>query len=161
MTYSAINAGNFRSRSGSLSEKLGSEFAKIETEFESRVKVAKVALKGGNVNTFAFAWQNPESVAIIVQRVVVDVTTKSSTAGALLDVGPAATATTAGDKLIDGLDIATAVICADNITNKGNNGASLCRLDVAGGTTAFITGKILIANAAALAGNVYIEYIKV
>ena len=160
MTYSAINAGNFRSRSGSLSEKLGSEFAKIETEFESRVKVAKVALKGGNVNTFAFAWQNPESVAIIVQRVVVDVTT-SATAGALLDVGPAATATTASDKLIDGLDIATAVICADNITNKGNNGASLCRLDVAGGTTAFITGKILIANAAALAGNVYIEYIKV
>lgn len=161
MTYSAINAGNFRSRSGSLSEKLGSEFAKIETEFESRVKVAKVALKGGNVNTFAFAWQNPESVAIIVQRVVVDVTTKSATAGALLDVGPAATATTASDKLIDGLDIATETITADNITNNGEHGLSLCKLDANGGTTDYITGKILIANAAALAGNVYIEYIKV
>ena len=158
MTYTATNPVNFRNKTGSLSDKLGTEFKNIQTEFDGGLKVSKGILKGGAANAFAFAWQNPESSNIIVSRVVVDVTTKGAVAGALLDVGPGATAATNSDTLIDGLDIATATITADNITNKGTNGRSVCKLDEKGGTTAYITGKILIQAATALAGKYYIYY---
>lgn len=158
MTYNQTALNVLRTKGGSLLRKIHEEFGLVKTEIDSNLKVARVALAGGNANAFAFAWANPETSKIIVTRVVVDVTTKSATAGALLDVGPGATATTHSDTLIDGLDIATAVITADNITNKGSNGLSLCKLDVVGGTTAYITGQILVQNAAALAGYVYIFY---
>lgn len=168
MTYTAPGAATFVRKGGSLSSKITSELSLIDTELDTLaasdaagLKIARVALAGGNANAFAFAWANPETTKIIVSRVVVDVTTKSATSGALLDVGPGATATTHSDTLIDGLDIATAVICADNITNKGQNGLSLCKLDAVGGTTAYITGQILAQNAAALAGYAYIFYHKV
>jgi hypothetical protein len=161
MTYTQTTLATLRSKAGSLLQKLYAEFGLVKTEIDSNVKVARVALAGGNANAFAFAWANPETSKIIVTRVVVDVTTKSASAGSLLDVGPGATATTHSDTLIDGLDIATAVITADNITNKGGNGKSLCKLDAVGGTTAYITGQILVQNAAALAGYAYIFYHKV
>lgn len=168
MTYTAPGAATFVRKGGSLSSKITSELSLIDTELDTLaasdaagLKIARVALAGGNANVFAFAWANPESSKIIVTRVVVDVTTKSASAGSLLDVGPGATATTHSDTLIDGLDIATAVITADNITNKGDNGKSLCKLDAVGGTTAYITGQILVQNAAALAGYAYIFYHKV
>lgn len=158
MTYNQTALNVLRTKGGSLLRKIHEEFGLVKTEIDSNLKVARVALAGGNANAFAFAWANPETSKIIVSRVVVDVTTKSATAGSLLDVGPGATATTHSDTLIDGLDIATAVITADNITNKGSNGLSLCKLDAVGGTTAYITGQILVQNAAALAGYVYIFY---
>lgn len=168
MAYTQTALGTLRMMGGSLLQKLYTEFGLVKTELDALaavdtagLKVARVALTGGNANAFAFAWANPETSKIIVSRVVVDVTTKSASAGALLDVGPGATATTHSDTLIDGLDIATAVITADNITNKGDNGKSLCKLDAVGGTTAYITGQILAQNAAALAGYAYIFYHKV
>ena len=168
MTYTAPGAATFVRKGGSLSSKITSELSLIDTELDTLaasdavgLKVARVALTGGDADDFAFAWANPETSKIIVSRVVVDVTTKSDTQGALLDVGPGATAATHSDTLIDGLDIATAVICADNIINKGDNGRFLCTLDAAGGTTAYITGQILVKEAAALAGYVYIFYHKV
>jgi hypothetical protein len=168
MAYAQTTIENLRLKAGSLLEKIYTEFGLVKTELDALaavdaagLKVARVALAGGNANAFAFAWPNPLTSKIIVSRVVVDVTTKSASAGSLLDVGPGATATTHSDTLIDGLDIATAVICGDNITNKGTNGLSLCKLDEAGGTTSYITGQILVQNAAALAGYVYIFYHKV
>lgn len=168
MTFTAKNAAQLRARPGTPAEIMAGEFANVKTELDilaasdaAGLKIARVALAGGNANAFAFAWANPETSKIIVSKVIVDVTTKSATPGALLDVGSGATATTHSDTLIDGLDIATAVICADNITNKGSNGLSLCKLDAVGGTTAYITGQILAQNAAALAGYAYIFYHKV
>jgi len=164
MTYTAPGGQAFASKAWSLSKKLTSELSLIDSELdaiESNITVARVALAGGAANAFAFAWQNPETTKIIVTRVVVDVTTKGAVSGALLDVGPGAAATTHSDTLIDGLDIATAVICADNITNIGSNGLSLCKLDENGGTTDFITGQILVQAATALAGYAYIFYNKV
>lgn len=168
MTYTQTTLDTLRMKGGSLLQKLYTEFGLVKTELDALgavdtagLKVARITLAGGNANAFAFAWANPETSKIIVSRVVVDVTTKGAVAGALLDVGPAANATTHSDTLINGLDIATAVICADNITNKGSNGLSLCKLDAAGGTTAFITGQILVQNATALAGYAYIYYNKV
>lgn len=168
MTLTPLNAAQLRAKSGTKASIMAAEFAKVKTETDALaavdaagLKIARVALAGGNANAFAFAWANPLTSKIIVTKAVVDVTTKSASAGALLDVGPGATATTHSDTLIDGLDIATAVICADNVTNKGTNGLSICKLDEAGGTTSYITGQILVQNATALAGYAYIFYHKV
>jgi hypothetical protein len=46
----------------------------------------------------------------------------------------------------------------DNITDKGENGKSLQVVDENGGTNDYITGKILVQDAAALAGKYYILY---
>lgn len=168
MTYTAPSPTFLKTKTGTDSSIIAGELAKIDAELDTLaasdaagLKVARVALIGGDADDFAFAWANPETSKIIVSRVVVDVTTKSATDGSRLNVGPGATATTPSDTLIDGLDIATAVICADNIINKGDNGRFLCTLDAVGGTTAYITGQILVQNAAALAGYAYIFYHKV
>ena len=123
----------------------------------SYMKVVKVALASGNANAYAFAWQNPESTAIMVHRVLVDVTTAGGTGSSVLDVGSSAGATTASDNLIDGADLNTTALY-DNIDDQGTNGKSKQRLDAKAGTTDYITGRILVANAASLAGNVYIYY---
>ncbi|MBI5954454.1 MAG: hypothetical protein HY865_22585 [Chloroflexi bacterium] len=130
------------------------------TGFAGDMKVAKVALTAGNANAFAFAWQNPESSKILVTRVLIDRTTAGGTGSSVLNVGPGATATTASDTLIDGLDL-NATGIADNISNIGTNGLSTAKLDENGGTTDYITGQILAANAASLVGNAYIFYITV
>ncbi len=125
--------------------------------FAGDIKVAKVALTPGNANAFAFAWQNPEASKIIVHRVIVDRTAAGGTATSVLDVGVVADATSTADTLIDGLDLnATGV--ADNVSDVGTNGKARAKVDENGGTNDFITGKILVANAASLAGNVYIHY---
>ena len=161
MTYTSPSPTFLKTKTGTDSSIIAGELAKIAASDAAGLKIARVALKGGNVNAFAFAWENPETSEIIVSRVVVDVTTKSATSGALLDVGPGATETTPSNTLIDGLDIAAAEICADNITNPGSSGLSLCKLDAVGGTTTYITGQILVKNAAELAGYAYIFYHKV
>lgn len=160
MTYGNTTASEFRTKPGTISEKLSEEFASIATEINGNVKVATVALTAGIANAFALAWQNPESTAIMVQRVLVDLTTAGGTAGSLLNLGSAANATTTSDNLIDGLDInATGLFC--NLDDHGTNGTSSARLDPSGGTTDYITGQILVAAASALVGNVYIEYVMV
>lgn len=128
--------------------------AKTSPQF---LKCSVTALTAGNQNAFALAWQNPESYKIIVWRVVIDVTTAGGTALAVIDAGSGATATTASDNLLDGIDITSTGIF-DNITNKGTNGKSIQKLDENGGTTDYITAQILTANAASLAGYAYIYY---
>ena len=128
--------------------------------FAGDIKVAKVALVAGNANAFAFAWQNPEASKIIVHRVIVDRTAAGGTATSVLDVGVAPTATDTADTLIDGLDLnATGV--ADNVSDVGTNGKARAKVDEKGGTNDYITGKILTANAASLAGYAYIHYMVV
>ena len=165
MTFTAPPQNFLKNGLGTDSSILAEKFGNVKTELDALaavdaagLKIAKGTLAGGLANAFSFAWQNPEASAIVVSRVVIDVTTVGAVAGALLDVGPGATATTHSDTLIDGLDITTAVITADNITNKGSNGLSLCKLDAAGGTTDYITGQILVQAAAALVGKYYIFY---
>jgi hypothetical protein len=118
-------------------------------------------LAAGNANAYAFNWQNPENRKICITRVVVYVSTVAGTAGSLLDVGTASATATHGDNLIDGLDIQSATGVFDNITNIGTNGKSRQLVDENGGTNDWVTGQILIANAAALVGKVMIEYMGV
>lgn len=126
--------------------------------FGNDMKMAKVALTAGNANAFAFAWQNPESTQIIIHKVIVNRTTAGGSATSVLDIGPVENATSTANTIIDGLDLNTTGI-ADNIADKGTSGTTRSvLLDENGGTTDYITGKILVANAASLVGYVYIYY---
>ena len=116
-------------------------------------KVAISSLLSGNVDEFAFAWQNTTGEDIIITRVLVDVTTAGGTASATLTVGTAATATTEGDDLITGADIDTTA-AYDNLDLANEGVATFKKLD----DGEFITGRIKTANAASLAGDVYIFY---
>jgi len=119
-------------------------------------KVAKVALAAGNANAISFAWQNPESTAIVVTRVELDVTTAGGTATSVMDIGVVAGATDTADTLIDGADINAVAAYG---SPYGTDGKAVGRMDANGGTNDYITGKILVANAASLVGNAYIHYI--
>ena len=122
--------------------------------------IAKVALAAGSANDYAFAWQNPEASKIVVERVLVRLATAGGTATSVLDVGVVANATSTSDTLIDGLDLNTTGLF-DNIVDKGTNGKARQLVDEKGGTNDYVTGKILVANAAAVVGDVYIVYFTV
>ena len=125
------------------------------------LKCAKVAL--GSADTAGggiLAWQNPESSAIVVARLVIDRTTKS-TGACTADFGTAANGTTSSDNLLDGVDVGAAAGIEDNIENKGTSGKARQRVDAKGGTTDYITGSKATGAAAGLVGNVYILYYEV
>ena len=75
------------------------------------------ATTGGGIASIA----NPEGAAIFITRVILNVTT-ISTGAAAVNVGVGSSATTDYDNLIDGVDVNTAVIVADNMKNAGSNG---------------------------------------
>ena len=148
----------FKDVAGNVLLKLNPDTARAE--MPGNRKIAKVALTAGNANAYAFAWQNPESVKIIVERVLVNLGTAGGTATSVLDIGVVANATSTADTLIDGLDLNTTGIF-DNIVDKGSNGKARQLVDEKDGTNDYVTGKILVANAAALVGDVYIIYFTV
>jgi len=120
------------------------------------VKVAKVALAAVNTAGGVFAWANDEGASIIVQRVILDVTTKA-TGACSLDVGTTATnATTLSNNLIDGVDVNAAAGVFDNLDNAGTDGKSKQKL--AAGK--WVTGSVVSGGASAgLVGFAYIEYV--
>ena len=167
MTYISITAKEFRTEKGTISQKLATEFALIDTELDAQavldaaaIKVIHGSLTAGSANAFAFAVQNPSAVAAHVLEVVVDVTTVGGTGSSVLDVGVATSATGTADTIIDGLDLnADAVSRSNNVSDSGTNGdEKVKRLDAAGGTNDYITGKILVANATSLVGTYTIYY---
>ena len=119
------------------------------------VKVARVALASANTGGGVLSWANPESSAILIERVIIDVTTKSTNA-CTIDVGTTATSgTTSSNNLIDGLAVGTAAGTFDNITDKGTNGKS--RQKLASGK--WVTASTASGSAAGLVGYAYIHYI--
>jgi hypothetical protein len=96
---------------------------------------------------------NPETSSIIVDRVIIDVTT-AATGAATIDVGVAANGTTSSDTLIDGLDVNTATGIFDNIDDQGTNGNSVVKLT----TSQYITASEATGDVSDLAGKYYIRY---
>jgi len=70
-------------------------------DFIKAVKLATGSLAGGSANAYAFAWQNPESVSILIIAIVLKVTAAGG-ATSIIDIGSAADATTHSDNLVDG-----------------------------------------------------------
>ena len=121
------------------------------TERSERVK--KVALAAVDTGGGVLSWVNPESSAIIIVGLTVDVTTQS-TGACTVDFGTTATsATTLSDNLIDGVSVA-AVALLSNIDDKGTNGKSRQKLAVG----KWITGSVASGASAGLVGNAYIRY---
>lgn len=123
-----------------------------------RIRRASGALGEADTGGGVVSWQNPEDVAIIVTRLVLDITTKA-TAACTLDAGPGATATTVSDTLIDGLDANAAAGVFDSIEDQGTNGKSTARLDENGGTTDYLTVSKKTGAAAGIVGSYHIFYI--
>lgn len=121
-------------------------------------KVVKVALGALDTGGGVLAWQNTEeSAAIIVTRIILDITTKA-TAACTLDVGTTVTsATTVSDNLIDGLDANAAIGTFDNLSNAGTNGKARQKLADDG----WVTASMKTGAAAGIVGYAYIEYIVV
>ena len=131
-----------------------------ELQFEGRRRhIAKVALGADNSNGGVLAWQNPQDTAILVERVILDITSEA-TGSANIDVGSASGSGSTSDNLIDGQAIGDAVKVLDNIDDQGTNGGATVRLDANGGTTDWITGSPS-ADPAGLAGNAYIYFYEV
>jgi len=167
MTYTAKTVKEFRQEKGTLTKKITSELALIDTELDAlaavdaaEIKVVKGTLTAGNANAFAFAWQNPESVKIHVLQVVVDVTTAGGSATSVIDVGVATSATGTGDTILDGIDAnADAIYSSLSAGVSGTNATENAhRVDENAGTNDYVTSKILVANAASLVGKYYIYY---
>lgn len=123
----------------------------------------KVVLTAGVADAIAFAWQNPHNYEIFVDRVILDITTAGGSATAVMDIDVVDAATDTGDDIIDGADInAAAYYDSLNSTDNGTNGdGKVLKMSAKAGSTDYVTGKILVADAASLVGNVYIHYIKV
>jgi hypothetical protein len=148
MGYIARTGAQLRTEAGSLLSKLARELGAIAAVLGGST-VVKVPLKGGALNAFAFAWENPEPTPIVVTKVIMDISKPGGTATAVIDVGAAPTATDTAEDLIKDADAnATAVYASTAVAKLTKNGGAL----------SFITGKILTAKAEALEGTVLIYY---
>ena len=119
------------------------------------VKVAKVALGAANTGGGVLSWANPESSTIMIQRILLNITTKA-TGACTIDVGTTDTnGTTSSDNLIDGLDTHTAAGLFDNYDDSGTNGKTKQLL----ATGKWVTGSKASGAAAGTVGFAYIEYV--
>ena len=143
-----------------LDTDLGINADLIDAAYQSGVKVAKGVLVAGLADAIAFAWQNPESTEVLVQRVIVDVTTAGGTVSSVLDVGVTDTASASAADIMDNADLnSTGVTDHSLVAGAGLGGVH--KLGESGGTNDYVTGTIRTANASALVGKYYIEYIVV
>ena len=119
----------------------------------------KIALTAGAANAFAVAKQNPYGEDRVITRAVVRITTSGGTASSVIDVDVVGTATTSGDDIFDGVGATTAAISDSlNSTDNGTNGEGKSWLwEKAGGTNDYLTAQILVANATALVGTLFVE----
>lgn len=128
---------------------------RVGGDLHSNVSVRKfpgvlgvAATTGGAV----LAWANPENSPIFIDRVEIDVQTKS-TGAANISVGTAANGTTSSANLIDTYAIGATEKVVNNIDDKGTNGKSVQKVPAGGFLT--ITGS---ATTAGLVADVYVHY---
>lgn len=111
--------------------------------------LAGIADSGGGIASVA----NPEGIALIVEGLILDVTTKA-TGACTADAGIAANGTTLNDTLIDGVDVGTAAGTFDDQKNAGTNGAGARRW----GATEYLTVSTASGASAGLVGTGYVKY---
>lgn len=119
------------------------------------IKVVKVALKGVTATTGGalFSWANPEGASIIIQRLLIDITTKS-TGAANVSFGTAANGTTSAANLIDTYAAGGTEKVVDNHVDGSTNG----KLNQKMTSSQYLTGTGS-ADTSGLVGNVFIEYV--
>tara|TARA_X000001388_G_scaffold58463_1_gene43745 strand:+ start:2589 stop:3047 length:459 start_codon:yes stop_codon:yes gene_type:complete len=133
---------------------------KADEHVDYQPKIVKIAINGGAAVTavthaagdHGLSWANPEGEDIIVEAVILDVTT-AATGSATFDIGVAADGTTGSDTLLDAVDVGSAAILATNGVNGGTNGKTFVPMT----STQYITGDAS-ASIAGLVGNMWIKY---
>lgn len=132
------------------------------TAFGGAGVVVKTAVVQINGNALALmtsgiqAWQNPESVAIIITRAILDVTTPATSA-CTLDIGYTATsAATTSDTLLDGVDVNTAAAVFDSMNAALDSGANANAQKCAIGKWVTIDEKT--GDAEGMVATLYIQY---
>lgn len=120
-------------------------------------KIAQQALTGDALHAAVFGWANPEAGAILILRVIVDITTVA-TAACTLDIGiTASSATTSSDTLLDGIDVNTAIGVFDSMNSLLDSAANAKAQKLASGK--WITFDEKTGDATGLVGTAYIEYV--
>lgn len=121
-------------------------------------------LTAGAQNAFALSVVNPYTRTLIIDRVLVRVTTGGGTASATLDVDVDADGATGGLDIFEGIDISsstTGLYDSLNDTDSGSGGDGKAIIwDKVGGTSPYLTAQILDAAAASLVGKVYVHVIE-
>lgn len=117
------------------------------------VQVKKASLSAAATSGGVLTWANPTASTIVVERLILDVTT-ASTGAATVDCGVVASAADMDDTLIDGLDVNAATGIFDNVENQGTNGRSVKKL----GTSDSISCSQKTGDVTGLAGSAYIHY---
>jgi hypothetical protein len=123
------------------------------SEQKGMYKVALAAVAGGGG---VLSLANPEGEDLIVKRLILDITTKT-TAACTIDAGVGSGPSTSYDNLIDGLDANAAAGVFDNVEDQGTNGKSSVRWESDG----YLTISEKTGAIAGLVGNAYIEYVRV
>ena len=101
---------------------------------------------GGGV----FSLENTYSTNLLVDRVIIYVTTPATDSSCELDIGPASGATTSSATLIDGLDVNAAAGAFDNIDEQGDGGASMGLWESSGDN--YVTASVSAGASAGLVG---------
>jgi len=119
-------------------------------------------LTAGAADSIALAAQNPYTNDLIIDRVIVRLTTAGGTATAVGDLDIVADSTSTGDDIFDGIDLnSTGIFDSLNSTDNGTNGEGKAWVwDGKDGTNDYVTMKILVEAASDLVGKVYIHVIE-
>lgn len=115
-------------------------------------RTARVTMTAATGNAAALSWGNPTGGRIIVQSVIIDITTATG-ATTTIDVGVDSAGTGTDDTLIDGADTTAAGVIS-SIDNGGTNGKAARALTSSEYVTGSITGTI-----GSFAGVAYITYV--
>jgi hypothetical protein len=116
--------------------------------------IANLAAEAAPANGGMLSIENPEGVDLLIEQVIIDITTEV-TGAATADIGVAANGTTSSDTLLDEVDIGSAVGTFNNTDDQGTNGKVVQKW----GATQFVTGTAS-ADSTGLVGKAYIRYRK-
>lgn len=123
-------------------------------------QVVKVPLSGATIHAGTggvVAWAIPSTCAIMIERVVLDVTTAATDGVCTLDIGyTASSATTTSDSLLDGVDVGAGVAVYDSMNAALDSGANAKAQKGAAGKWITIDEKT--GDATGLVANLYIHY---
>jgi len=103
------------------------------------------------------SWTNPEGVSVLVDSILLDVTTAATSGTCTIDVGATTSSIVITDTMIDGASTASTARIYNHLKDAGSNG--LGAVKVAKGN--WITGTEKTGSVVGLVGTYYIHYKKV
>ena len=128
----------------------GQQWIELVPGINGSLQVAEVTLADADTGGGILSWPNPEGVAIVVENLMLDITTKTSAACTIDGGVTVVSATTSDDGLINGLDAnaATGLFSASNapvgITDVRLAAGGWVTVSKATGAAAGLVGKALI-----------------